>query len=265
MARRTSNTIARPQAQDAFGFWDRPVLMNLVADLLIIFAVATLAWAATAAVQHLPIFPLRQVVVVGDPVQVTRTQLEQAARAAVAGNFFTVDLDAVQTAFEKLPWVRRADVRRRWPDVVELALEEHAAVARWRRTDNGGDRESRLVNKYGEVFAAASPDAMPAFAGPEGSAPLLLVRYQEFEQTLAPLGRHPESMVLSRREAWQVKLDDGLVLELGRDEAKHPLGERLARFVAYYPAAVEKTRLATVGVVDMRYPNGFALRVARKS
>jgi cell division protein FtsQ len=121
------------------------------------------------------------------------------------------------------------------------------------------------VNKYGEVFAAASSAVMPTFAGPEGSAPLLLARYQEFEQALAPLGRHPESLLLSRREAWQVKLDDGLVLELGRDEAKHPLSERLARYVAYFPAALEKTRLIAVGVVDMRYPNGFALRAARKS
>jgi cell division protein FtsQ len=72
-------------------------------------------------------------------------------------------------------------------------------------------------------------------------------------------------MQLSRREAWQVKLDDGLVIELGRDEAKHPLTERLARFVTYFGPALEKTRLAGVAVADMRYPNGFALRVARKS
>jgi cell division protein FtsQ len=265
LAKQISRSVGKPQAQVAFGFWDRPALMNLVADLLIVLAVATLVWAATTAIQRLPIFPLRQVVVISEPEQVTRAQLEQAARAAIAGNFFTVDLDAVRSAFEKLPWVRHADVRRRWPDVVELTLEEQAAVARWRQSDSAGGQESRLVNKYGEVFAAASTSALPIFAGPEGSASLLLARYQDFEQTLAPLGRHPESLVLSRREAWQVKLDDGLVLELGRNEAKHPLVERLARFVAYYRAAVDKSRVAAVGVVDMRYPNGFAIRVARKS
>jgi len=239
--------------------------MNLVADLLIVFAVATLVWAAAVAFQRLPVFPLREVIVVSEPDQVTRAQLEQAARTAIAGNFFTVDLDGVRNTFEKLPWVRRADVRRRWPDSLELAFEEHAAVARWRRGDGGSGQESRLVNKYGEVFAAASTVALPAFVGPEGTAPLLLARYQEFEQVLAPLGRHPETLVLSRREAWQVKLDDGLVLELGRDEAKHPLLARLERFVGNYRAAIEKTHLAGLGVVDMRYPNGFALRVAKKS
>jgi cell division protein FtsQ len=239
------------------GFWDRPVLMNLVADLLIVFGVAGLAWAAATSIQRLPVFPLREVVVGGSVDNVTRNQVEQAARAALAGNFFTVDLDQVRGVFEKLPWVRQAEVRRRWPDTLELVIEEHVAVARWRRADG----ETRLVNDHGEVFAAASDRPLPVFAGPEGSAALVLDRYREFADALAALGRKPETLVLSGREAWQVRLDDGLVIELGRDEAKHSLSERMARFVAWYRPALDKSRLARAAVADMRYPNGFALRV----
>ncbi|HTY02901.1 MAG TPA: cell division protein FtsQ/DivIB [Rhodocyclaceae bacterium] len=240
------------------GFWDRPVLMNLVADVLVVFAVAGLAWAAATAVQRLPIFPLREVVVGGSLDNVTRSQIEQAARAAVSGNFFTIDLDDARAVFEKLPWVRQADVRRRWPGTLELSIEEHVAVARWRRTDG----ESRLVNDHGEVFAAASDKPLPTFAGPEGSSSEVLSRYREIGQALAVLGRKPDALVLSSREAWQVKLDDGVLIELGRDEAKHSIADRLARFVAYYRPALEKSRLTRVGAVDMRYPNGFALRPA---
>lgn len=243
------------------GFWDRPVLIDLVADLLLVFAVVGLGWAAVNALKWLPGFPLRQVVVKGTIEQVSRVQIEQAARTALVGNFFTVDLDEVRASFEKLPWVRRADVRRRWPDTIELSLEEHVAVARWRRNDG----DTHLVNRFGEVFAAASSADLPTFAGPEGSASRVLARHDEFAQTLARIGRKPEVVVLSHREAWQMKLDDGVVLELGRDEAKYSLAERLGRFVAYYRPAVEKTQAAAGGVVDMRYPNGFALRAARKS
>jgi cell division protein FtsQ len=231
--------------------------MNLVADLLVVFAVAGLAWSAATAVQRLPIFPLREVVVGGTVDNVTRNQVEQAARAALAGNFFTVDLDQVRGVFEKLPWVRQAEVRRRWPDTLELVIEEHVAVARWRRADG----ETRLVNDRGEVFAAASDQQLPTFAGPEGSAAQVLTRYREFSGALAAIGRKPEALVLSNREAWQVKLDDGLVVELGRDEAKHSLAERMGRFVAWYRPALERARLVRAAVVDMRYPNGFALRV----
>lgn len=247
----------RRQANEAAedGFWDRPALMNLAADALTVFAVVALGWAALVAVQRLPVFPLREVVVSGKLEQVTAIQVEQAARALV-GNFFTVDADEVRATFEKLPWVRRADVRRRWPEGLELAIEEHVAVARWKQADG----ESRLVNSHGEVFAAASQAGLPSFSGPEGSASQVLERYRQFERTLAALERKPEAVVLSNRQAWQLKLDDGVVVELGRDEAKHSIAERLDRFVAHYRPALERTRLARAVVVDMRYPNGFALR-----
>lgn len=255
-ARRTA--AAEPAAD---GFWDRPAMMNLVADLLLVVGITGLAWAVVAAVQRLPFFPMSQVVVVGNIEQVTRVQIEQAARSSLAGNFFTVDLADVRSAFEKLPWVRRADVRLRWPDAVEVAIEEHVAVARWRKADG----ESRLVNDQGEVFAAASERQLPTFAGPEGSSARVLARYREFTTTLAAADHRPETVVLSGREAWQVRLDDGVLIELGRDDERHGISERLGRFVAHYRSALDKLHLARAGVVDMRYPNGFTLRPDSRS
>ena len=250
----------KPQAEPE-GFWDKPVMMNLVSDLLLVFGAATLVWAGTLALQRLPLQPLRHVVVSTPVDQVSRSQIEHAARNALTGNFFTVNLEQARAAFEKLPWVRRAELRRRWPDGLELALEEHVAVARWQKAEG----EQQFVNSYGELFAAtpAVELALPSFAGPEGSAATVLARYGEFAETLRSLGRHPVRVVLTAREAWELKLDDGVVVELGRDQAKHPLAERLARFAAHYPAARQK--FGAAGVADMRYPNGFALRPGRKA
>lgn len=238
------------------GFWDRPVLLNLLADLFVIVGVAILAWAAANSLQRLSWFQLREVVVTGTVENVTRSQLEQAARAAVLGNFFTVDLDEVRAAYEKLPWVRKAEVRRRWPAMLVLTIEEHKPVAHWRR----GDGDSRLVNDSGEVFAAANDLHLPLLAGPEGSASRVLRQFDVFSRALSPVGRTPTALTLSSRDAWQLKLDDGVVVELGRDEAKHSLDERLERFITWYRPALDKTHLTRTAVVDMRYPNGFALR-----
>jgi len=251
-----------PKPEAATGFWDKPVLMDLVSDLFYVFGGLVLAWSAVQAVQKLPIFPLRQLVVATPLNQVSRSQIEHTARTALSGNFFTVNLDNVRAAFEKLPWVRRAELRRRWPDGLELSLEEHVAAARWPRAEG----ESQLVDTQGELFAATPPvdSRLPILAGPEGSAADVLARYREFSAALAPLGRHPATLVLTARQAWQLKLDDGFVVELGRDQAKHPLADRLARFVTYYPTARKKIG-NVAGVADMRYPNGFVLRAARKS
>ena len=135
------------------GLWHRPALLNLISDLLTLGAAVALGWALVIWFVSRPLFPLRELVVLTEPDQVTEEQLEYAARLAVQGNFFTVDLEGVKQTFEKLPWVRKAEVRRRWPDALELRLEEHEAVAYWTVSESG---EARLVNRQGEVFVAAS-------------------------------------------------------------------------------------------------------------
>lgn len=258
-----SSRPSRPAKRDrGEGFWDKPPLLNFAADLLFVFAAGVLVYAGAAAAKRLPVFPLREVVVQGQLNQVTRTQVEYAARSAVQGNFFTVDLDAVRAAFEKLPWVRRADVRRRWPDSLELSIEEQVAAARWKQADG----EYRLVNGHGEIFVAATEADLPVFAGPEGLAGQVLARYKDFGAALAALGRRPVAIDLSPRQAWRVQLDNGLVLDLGRDDGQHPVADRMARFVASYPELRQKLPAAPA-LIDMRYPNGFALRLGgdRKS
>lgn len=253
MAKRERNR----RVQESEGLWDRPQLLNLAADFLFVFGVAVLAWAAMTSVRHLPFHPLRELVVVGEVERVSRAQIEHAARSALSGNLLSVNLDEARVMFEKLPWVRRVELRRQWPHALELAIEEHVAVARWLRPDG----DPRLVNTRGEVFAAASSDdELPIFSGPEGSSAAMLERYREFDTRLGKIQRKPVALTLTPREAWQVRLDDGVLLDLGRDQPRQPLADRLDRYTAHYAAAREKARVP-IAAVDMRYPNGFALRI----
>ena len=252
MARARANT----HSTEPGGLWHQPTLLNLLADVLIVLGIAGLAWAALTVMQRLPLFPLREVVLAEKPQRVSTEQIAHVARTTVAGNFFTVDLETARTAIEKLPWVRSAAVRRLWPDGLSLTVEEHEAVAQWRHLN--GDHA--LVNKQGEVFVADLPEdapALPRLSGPEGTAAEILARHAEFNRALASIGRSATTVGLSPRRAWRLRLDDGIAIELGRDEERHPLTERLARFVAHYDSV--KLRLGTVRIVDMRYPNGFAL------
>ena len=250
-----SGRSAAARARPETGVWHRPSLLNLFSDLLMLFAALALGWALVIWFVSRPLFPLRDVVVLTPPAQVTTAQLEYVARTAIHGNFFTVDLQAVRDGFEKLPWVRRADVRRRWPDGIELRLEEHQAVAYWTVSESG---DARLVNRQGEVFVAASNADMPQFDGPQGSAASLLARHAEFSRVLEPLGVRLVGLALSAREAWQLTLDNGLVIVLGREQERASVNQRLARFVANWPRVKEQIDIQ-VAVADLRYPGGFAL------
>lgn len=264
MARPRGNVrLQKAEPGAAGGLWHQPALLNLLADLLTVFAVAALAWAALTGLQRLPLFPLREIVLATTPGQVAPAQIEHAARSAVVGNFFTVDLEAARGAFEKLPWVRKASVRRQWPDALALTLEEHEAAARWQipgKTAESATGDSRLVNRQGEIFSADLPEeavALPLLSGPEGSAPELLRQHDAFAAALAGIGRRVAVLNLSPRLAWRLRLDDGMALELGRGRDADTLNERMARFVAHYDAA--KTQLGRARSVDMRYPSGFVI------
>lgn len=244
------------RASEARGFWHRPEWMNLTSDVLLLAGSIALGYALVRSALAMPVFGFREVVVISPLSQVTTAQLEYAAQSGLRGNFFSVRLDEARSAFEKLPWVRRAEVRRVWPGTLEVKLEEHVATAYWRTTESG---DMRLVNQYGEVFAAASNANMPMFSGPEGRAAEVLTRYKEFSERVAPLKLQVSAVALSTRDAWQLKLSDGMVLDLGRDETKQPVGERLSRFTEVWPAA--RTHLAQpVKLADLRYPSGFAVR-----
>ena len=258
-ASQASNTRASASGSGNL-FWDSPRMINSVANTLFFLSSILLAWAGIMVLQRLPIFPLKTIIVTDAVQQVSATQIKQVARTVVSGNFLTVNLDVAQRSFEQLPWVRRASLRRQWPDSLVLSFEKQRPVAQWSALDG----EARLVNDLGEVFVAAAPAGMslPVFSGPEGSAAHMLTRYGEFAAQLATVQRDLVALRLSPREAWQLKLDDGVVLELGRDQPRTPLAERLTRFTTHYSQV--KNRLHALSVVDMRYPNGFALK-ARKS
>jgi len=127
------------------------------------------------------------------------------------------------------------------------------ALARW--------AESGLVNEQGERFPGRSDAALPLFAGPAGSEAELARRYRRFREILAPLHVAPERVMVFPRQAWLLRLESGMTIALGRDAADDPVEARLARLVAAYPDSLG--RLARrVEHVDLRYPNGFALRLA---
>jgi cell division protein FtsQ len=230
--------------------WDNPRVLNLLSGMLIGVALLGFAAAGTLKLLHAGFFPVREIALTAPPPHTTRAQIEDALSGRIAGDFFAVDLREVRTALEQLPWVRRASVRRMWPDRLEVSLEEHVPFARW------GD--DALVNTYGEKFSAATAEKLPVFIGPAGSEKEVASEYARFSSQLAPLGIPIERVVLTARFAWQLRLADGLNLMLGRDP--QVAEERLRRFVGAYDATLRKiTRRHEY--VDLRYPNGFALRI----
>jgi cell division protein FtsQ len=230
--------------------WDNPRLLNAAAGFLVGMALLAFALAGVQLVLRSPLFALRAVEVRTPLREAPRDSVEAVIRGHVDGNFFAARIGELRDALEQLPWVRKVDVRRVFPDRLEIFIEEHVAFARW--------GEVALVNTHGERFAGHARAALPLFIAPDGTEAEVTRRYQRFAALLAPLDSALERVVLTPRYAWQLRLGNGLQVMLGRDAELAE--ERLQRFVEVYARTVGGVRQRH-DYVDLRYPNGFALRV----
>lgn len=239
--------------------WHDARLLNMAANALFALVLAACLAAALWWASQRPMFDLRLIEVeprAGESLRhVSGAVLRATVTREIRGNFFTMPLATVQAVFETVPWVRRANVRRIWPDGLIVEVEEHRPLALW------GD--GRLVNTFGELFLANLGEAedggpLPQFSGPPGSEVQVARRFAELRQLVAPLGQEPVAISLSDRHAWSLTLADGTSLLLGRERGT-PIDQRLTRWVETYPRVMtELSRRAAQ--VDLRYPNGYAIR-----
>lgn len=227
--------------------WDKPALLNWIANLLYALSMVAVLYAVVYVVVHLPIFPLREVKVDGELHHVSREQVKLIVAKHLKGNFFTLDLINARNAFEKLPWARNVSVRRRWPDKLEVVIEEHEALARWGST--------ALVNKQGELFHAASGSDLPVFYGPDNCVIEVASQYDSLNKVLQSAKLQAATLALTPRRAWQITTTNGMVLELGRVEMQ----PRLEKFANIYSSTLVRLN-KKITYVDLRYPSGFAVR-----
>jgi cell division protein FtsQ len=239
-----------------------PPDVRLMHATAVAFAVVAAVLVAAMAVMWLarqPFFAIRAITVEGDVSRNSVSTIRANAAPRLAGNFMTMDLRAVRRAFESVPWVRLAVVRRVWPNRLRVQLEEHRPVAIW-GTDSGADK---LVNNFGEVFEAnvgdVEDDNLPTLAGPDGSAAHVLAMLGRIEAGLAPLGGRVDTLTLSGRGSWQATLDSGAVVELGRGSDDEVIA-RAARFVATVDQVTSRFQ-RPLEYADLRHSDGYAVRL----
>jgi cell division protein FtsQ len=194
-------------------------------------------------------WPLTRLRATGEFQRVDGAQLRQTLLPYAQRGFFAVDLDAAQAAVGRLPWVESAEVRKRWPDVLEVRVVEHEPFAYW------GDK--RLLSAHGRLFPAQgiqAPRGLPHFSAPDARVDDVVALYGEAREMFATVGLDVEVVELDPRGSWTLTLDNGSRVIVGRNQAR----ARLARFVRLLPQLM-RADAQRLDRADLRYTNGFAL------
>jgi cell division protein FtsQ len=238
-------------------------LMNVTAALLAALGVIALATVAVLWAAHRPIFAVRSITVDGDMAHNSALTIRANAAPKLVGNFFTLDIVGARRAFEAVPWVRQAIVRRVWPNRLAVQLEEHRAAALWGSSASDDDAPDKLVNTFGEVFEAnmgdVEDDALPTLRGPDGSSAEALALYGRLQPVFAAMNAHVDTLALSVRGSWRVELDTGAEVELGRGTDDEVV-ERTRTFVATLPQVTGRYGRALQSA-DLRHRDGYAVKL----
>ncbi len=239
-------------------------LMNVTAAVLAAIGVVALVAVALLWAAQRPVFAVKAIRIDGDLAHNSALTIRANAAPRLAGNFFTLDLASARRAFESVPWVRQAIVKRVWPNRLRVQLEEHRPAALWVGAAGADEASDKLVNSYGEVFEAnlgdVEDDALPTLRGPEGTSAHMLAMIGRLRPEFAAMDAHVDTLELSGRGSWRVELDTGAEVELGRGSDDEVIA-RTRSFVATLPEVRNRYQQHPLRSADLRHNAGYAVRL----
>lgn len=239
-------------------------LMTATTQVLwVLLAVWCLSVLLLWAVQH-PVWTIRAITVQGNVSHQSTAslqalladQLGDHPSEVITASFLTADVQQVRQLFESAPWVEHALVQRVFPNRLRVTLQEHEAVAWWGDPDAG-----QLLSRKGVVFEASGNDidGLPELAGPVTQSALIWATYQRLRQVLDRHALGLTRLELTEHGSWRGEIDSGAQVEFGRGSTE----DLLARTEAFAATLNQLTQryAGRLQSVDLRYPQGYALRV----
>ncbi len=250
----------------------KPPFKNIAKTLTVLSGVVAVFYAAQLIKEfEVPdILPVNDVQVKGDLTFLDKNEISLTVKNNISGGYFTVDLNHVREILLQQPWIQQVSLRRRWPVGVSVYVKEQKPVAYW--NDEG------YISETGDVFKPASVNkklSLPKLRGPEGQHNNVWKFMNVLYQEMVVLNYEVKRLHLDDRRAWQLVIasntnteradfDNDINVRLGRFDTE----KRMQRFVRILPALTtemkhedKKIKDRKIKVIDMRYPNGFAVQM----
>ena len=244
--------------------------LGLAFFVCVLISLISIGWWLTKILIDQENSPVNSIVISGEMPYTQRESVLDAMSDIDLRNFFQVDVNDIQRQVSALPWVYSVAVRKQWPNEVKIYVVDQMPVALW-----NGDF---LLNQFGKAFQADKNQLthkLPEFFGPEGSELLALENFTNLNSLLEYRNLAIDELILSERFSWQLTLNDGVMLNLGREERV----KRVQRFMDVYPLIKKyiaeqeqeksvrgnqkknrrKQLKQAVDYIDLRYDTGLAV------
>ena len=232
----------------------QPISWRLYGRMLIggvgLSALAWGGWIGWNWAREPQLMPISTLTIIGSSARIPLPTVNTILKPYIAQGFLWVNPKQVRNALDALPWVADTEVRRVWPNRLQIDIKPEVPVARWL----GG--AGQMVNAQGQVFSVPPgqvPDNLANLEGPADSGARLIAQMAKFNQILTPLGVKVLDLQEDQRGGWRCILSNKVRLLLGSENIL-PV---LTRWVTIVPQV--KEYLVPGATMDLRYTNGFAV------
>ncbi len=220
------------------------VVMSSIAGIL-----SVSVYYGGQAVEQFLAKPIASIVVNGQFVYLAKNEVSALISGNIQKSFIRENLDAMRQNLEANPWVDNVTLRRQWPDVLHVTIEEQKPIARWGKKG--------FVNYRGELIRVTDSGQighLPILKGDDGSAMLVMKQYQLLSQSISQY--HLKVIELGKSEigVWTIDLDNGWRLLAGRTDIVKKV-QRLMKLLAQKKIDQQDQ----IKIIDMRYENGLAI------
>ncbi|MFT5132025.1 MAG: cell division protein FtsQ [Gammaproteobacteria bacterium] len=251
-----AQVMTNSMAEEKFSMEDEQTVSTVrpmsrpVFSLLFILLIFVLCAFGSSRLMDPATLPIRHVRIEGNFQHLSTEKMQSMVSSVIRGGFFNLNVMNIKETLLREPWVDSVIVQRVWPDGLNVYVKEQSAIAHWNKND--------LLNVSAHIFSpenAGQIGGLPELFGPAYTQTLLLERYREIEKALTPFAITIQSLTLSERRAWQIQLQDGPLILLGRND----VDSRIGRFTQSAITSLAD-EIKNVKQIDMRYTNGFAIQ-----
>ena len=232
-----------------------------------VIALVLIAVGVIGLVRWLPSQPVETIEVSGDFDHLSLEQLHAVLEEQFGHELLKAPLADIQRKVATLVWVDKVNVRRVWPDKIEIQVSEHKPAFRWRDADG----QQALIAESGLMIwdaNAASQHEYNALAVLVGEAASVATIAEGFAQLKTWLGDDYELAELERTDynAWiavvdgkPVHLGGGLAGSLPDEEAseKETAQLRVARLKTLHAELAGEWN--KIKYLDLRHAGGVAV------
>ncbi len=193
--------------------------------------------------------PIKYVRIEGEFQYLSKDDVKDILQPLVKTSFFDADLQAIHLAVLTLPWVDTVNIKRIWPDAIDIKVHEKQPFARWGKEG--------LITESGNIFMPNTKEAFQnliTVTGPELQQIKVLEIMKGIKTALADQSMELAEFNVSDRGAWELKLVTGMEILLGQNNQL----KKLKRFLKTL-TVLSQGQVDAMAVVDLRYPNGYAV------